>query len=207
MPRKDGKKTRERLIDSAVEIFSKKGFYYSRVGDIVKRAGVTQGAFYVYFTDKDEILVEIYKTRLIRFSQVIDVEVHTREDFELRLNTIVSQVVERVVSNPNETTVIVAQHREIPYLLQGSPLLNEVEMIVEDNVRTVSGLFQGAQRKGFIMGDLDCRICATIFLGQLNELALMCVRSRMDPAVFKTQSARYVRFFLKGCGFYDSSER
>ena len=52
-------KTKEKLLLSAKEVFSEKGFHKTKVSDIVKKAGVSQGTFYIYFKSKEEIFKEL----------------------------------------------------------------------------------------------------------------------------------------------------
>jgi AcrR family transcriptional regulator len=53
---------RENLLSAAVEIFSSKGYSSTRVSDIVQRAGVAQGTFYLYFKNKQAIFEELIDT-------------------------------------------------------------------------------------------------------------------------------------------------
>lgn len=47
------------LLNSAYELFTTKGVNNTTINDIVKKAGVAKGTFYLYFKDKYEILDEI----------------------------------------------------------------------------------------------------------------------------------------------------
>ena len=49
-----------RIIDAAVELFSRKGFDGTSVQEVVDAARVTKGAMYHYFRSKDDLLYEIY---------------------------------------------------------------------------------------------------------------------------------------------------
>ena len=40
---------RERILDAAVRVFAKKGFYATRVSEVAKAAGVADGTIYLYF--------------------------------------------------------------------------------------------------------------------------------------------------------------
>jgi AcrR family transcriptional regulator len=51
--------TREKLINSAIKIFSRKGYFNTKISDIVKDAGLAQGTFYIYFKSKKDIFAEI----------------------------------------------------------------------------------------------------------------------------------------------------
>lgn len=47
---------KERIIKAAYELFSENGYYSTVTSDIAKRAGVSTGIVYGYFTDKRDIL-------------------------------------------------------------------------------------------------------------------------------------------------------
>jgi len=50
------KKTRERIIQAAIKVFSENGYERSYVEDILKHAGVCKGTFYRYFRSKKDLL-------------------------------------------------------------------------------------------------------------------------------------------------------
>ena len=49
------KMKREALLDTAFELFTKQGIHKTSISDIVQRAGVAKGTFYLYFKDKYDI--------------------------------------------------------------------------------------------------------------------------------------------------------
>lgn len=53
------KDTKERLIETAKELFSQKGYHETRVSDIVKKADVAQGTFYFYFKSKEDLFLNL----------------------------------------------------------------------------------------------------------------------------------------------------
>ena len=71
--------TRQLLLDSALKLFGEKGFHATSVQEIVKKAGLTKGAFYHHFTSKEDVL------RLIH-DEFLDVQVELvgtiLEDYE-----------------------------------------------------------------------------------------------------------------------------
>ena len=52
-------KTRQAILDSALRLFSRRGFERTSLSDIAKYAGVTRGAIYWHFEDKGHILVDL----------------------------------------------------------------------------------------------------------------------------------------------------
>ena len=61
---KRSRKTYESLIASAGHLFAENGYRGTQVPDITLEAGVSVGAFYRYFEDKREVLIELMHTFL-----------------------------------------------------------------------------------------------------------------------------------------------
>ena len=51
------------ILDAAVKVFAREGFYGCRVADIADEAGVAYGLVYHYFRSKDEILDTLFLER------------------------------------------------------------------------------------------------------------------------------------------------
>jgi AcrR family transcriptional regulator len=52
---KRGEETLRRICEAAEHLFTEKGYYATEVSDITRCAGISSGAFYVYFPDKISI--------------------------------------------------------------------------------------------------------------------------------------------------------
>ena len=51
-----GERTRQRLLDAAKKVFKERSYPETRVDDITREAGTSHGAFYLYFSNKAEVL-------------------------------------------------------------------------------------------------------------------------------------------------------
>ncbi len=54
--RAQGRRTMRRLLDAGRDVFAERGFHAARVDDIVSRAETSHGTFYLYFSNKDDLL-------------------------------------------------------------------------------------------------------------------------------------------------------
>jgi len=50
---------RRQLLDAATWVFARKGYRNSGIGDIIARAGVARGTFYLYFPSKQQIFLTL----------------------------------------------------------------------------------------------------------------------------------------------------
>ena len=54
-----GRHTRAGLLDAACDVFREQGYYSASVSEISRRAGMSQGAFYQYFKNKEQAFLEL----------------------------------------------------------------------------------------------------------------------------------------------------
>ncbi len=55
------KLTRARLIDSAMKLFSERGYDHATIDDIAQEVGYSKGAYYFHFSTKEDILLELLR--------------------------------------------------------------------------------------------------------------------------------------------------
>ncbi len=53
-----------RIIQAATKIFAQKGFYHARISEIAREAGVADGTIYIYFENKDDILISLFEEQM-----------------------------------------------------------------------------------------------------------------------------------------------
>lgn len=62
--RRSRERTRQRLLDAALQIFARNGFERATVDHIVREAGFSKGAFYVHFESKEDLFWEMLRERI-----------------------------------------------------------------------------------------------------------------------------------------------
>ncbi len=55
---------RARILSAAVKVFAEHGFHNSKVSEIAKKAKVADGTIYLYFKNKDDILISLFEESL-----------------------------------------------------------------------------------------------------------------------------------------------
>jgi AcrR family transcriptional regulator len=63
--------TRERLFRAALDLFARKGFSETTVGDITNAADVGKGTFFNYFPSKDHILLAFGEMQLAKLETAV----------------------------------------------------------------------------------------------------------------------------------------
>jgi TetR/AcrR family fatty acid metabolism transcriptional regulator len=52
---------RKAIIEAAIEFFSRRGFHKTKISQIAKAAGVADGTVYLYFKNKDDLLINAFE--------------------------------------------------------------------------------------------------------------------------------------------------
>jgi TetR/AcrR family transcriptional regulator, acrAB operon repressor len=76
-----GEDSRRELMKIAIDCFAKYGYQSTSVDRIAKAAGVTKGALYYHFKDKEDLLFEAVRNRIGQFERRVasDVVAETRD--------------------------------------------------------------------------------------------------------------------------------
>ena len=80
-----GLRTRNELLQCAREAFEEYGYFATSVSEVGRRCGVSQGTFYQYFSNKEQIFRELVDAVLAEFWQQVHARANPAADFRQRL--------------------------------------------------------------------------------------------------------------------------
>ncbi len=69
--RKDGRETRENVIEKSLQIFSVKGYYNTSISDIMVATGLTKGGLYSHFDSKEAIWNAAYERAVQIWREIV----------------------------------------------------------------------------------------------------------------------------------------
>src|SRR3984885_14966638 len=70
--RSQGRRTMRKLLDAAMVAFDKRGYHATRVNDVVEIAKTSHGTFYLYFSNKEDLLRALVTEAAADSKQVYD---------------------------------------------------------------------------------------------------------------------------------------
>lgn len=90
---KKGKETRNQIIEASEQLFMEKSVSKVTINDIVQRAGIAKGTFYLYFNSKETLVWHFIDTKLSglnKYLAKLEVEGYEKEDIEKIISYIAS---------------------------------------------------------------------------------------------------------------------
>ncbi|OXM16332.1 TetR family transcriptional regulator [Paenibacillus herberti] len=80
------------ILQAAIEIISEKGLYNTSISDIVKKAGVAQGTFYLYFRSKNALIPAIAQNLISITMEKMKENTNKHTDFDGFLQTFIEAI-------------------------------------------------------------------------------------------------------------------
>lgn len=155
----------EAILRAAIKVFARGGFFNSKVADVAKEAGVADGTVYLYFKNKDDILVSIFNyvtEQALAHARNILAEL---EDPAEKLKRIVEGHLDMYARDRNLAIVFQVELRSSTKFMEQFSATKVTEYL--DLIRNV---IEEGQSRGIFRKDLNTKIVAKILFGALDEM-------------------------------------
>lgn len=182
-----GQASRLRLLQAAAAEFATKGFTATKVSDIVKAAGLTQAAFYLYFPSKEAMFTELV--------QGFREQLHHLASAGAILDGISpEQVPHQVKANLQAVFAFLGAMPELTKIaLIESP---EAEEIKSDMILMVIDNMKKNQQAGYLRKELVPEVAADCMMGMIDRLCMKWLVTQDKDA--KTLAAEMADVLLYG---------
>lgn len=150
------------ILDAATEAFANYGYFTCQVSKIAKLAGVADGTIYLYFKNKEDILVSLFSDRMGKFIQEIRQSIVKCQTTQERLYCIIQTHFKYM--QENRSLAIVTQIE----LRQSDPKIREaISGPLREYFHLIEQvLAEGVENKEIILADI--KIGRQMFFGTLD---------------------------------------
>lgn len=109
-------KKRQDLLDEAFKLFLVKGVDQTSIDDIVSKAGIAKGTFYLYFKDKNDLIdqIIIQSTGEIILRVYREKQNYTYVSFEDLVISVLDDIINKLCENPSLLSLI---HKNVTWSL------------------------------------------------------------------------------------------
>ncbi|MEM7137988.1 MAG: TetR/AcrR family transcriptional regulator [Myxococcota bacterium] len=184
---------RERILRAAIKVFAKNGFYATRVSEIAKAAGVADGTIYLYFKNKDDVLISIFEDGITRLLEIIRGVAASDDPVERRIKRIIEMQLGLLEDQRDLAEVITVNLRQSSKLLKqyGAPLFMEY-------IDVLAGVIEEGQEQGAFRKSHSPRVAARALFGALDAILLTWALGDADPAALRRSAGHCASLFLDG---------
>ena len=182
----------QQIIDAAIRVFARTGYYNSRVSDVAREAGIASGTIYLYFATKDEILVTLFRQKMAEWVASVRKEIAGEQDPIAKIRRIVALHFKVLEDNPALAEVVQVELRQGQKFFRGASA-QEISAYFD----VIQGVLEEGIAAGAIRRDLPVKVATKMLFGAMDQLATSWVLGKR--AYRLTEAAETVAtLFLKG---------
>ena len=153
------KKTKEKIVQAAIQLFQGRGYEKTTSNDIASEAGVSVGSFYVYFTDKRQLLLTIFDRLADELYKNIFDGLKPEHLFDSNLRRRIKQAVANTIIDKQKHSGL---HRVVSELLLKDPdFAARHKAVMARSIAKLQELISLAEKAG-LTWDIDVEAAAFI---------------------------------------------
>lgn len=182
-----------KILHAAIEIIAEKGLDKTSISDIVKKAGIAQGTFYLYFSSKMALVPAIADNLLTITFDRINAKLKGKEDID--------QVLEVLI---DETFAITDEYRDVIILCySGFALEQSLETwgkIYKPFYEWMEGVLATAIREKVILSEIDVKWTAKMIITLVEGTSERYYSSDQKNEAPDEYKAEMLRFCKRALG-------
>ncbi|MBI4587732.1 MAG: TetR/AcrR family transcriptional regulator [Candidatus Rokubacteria bacterium] len=182
----------QQIIDAAVRVFARNGYYNSRVSDIAKEAGIASGTIYLYFKTKDEILVTLFREKMASFVAYLGEAIAREPDALAKLRRLIALHFQILEQNPDMAEVVQVELRQGHKFFRGASAAE-----VTAYFKLISSVLEEGVAAGLFRDDLPLKTVTKTLFGAMDQMATSWILGKRSYKLSETADA-VADIFLKG---------
>jgi TetR/AcrR family fatty acid metabolism transcriptional regulator len=185
------------ILEAAVKVFARQGFHQSTVAQIAKEAGVADGTIYLYFKNKDDILVHFFSYRTKQVFVRFRAEVKKADNSLDKLRNLVRRHLAEFQRDRDMAVVYQVETHQSSRLAESQ--IREMSKMYQD---IVSDIVELGQQDGSIRKDLYVGLVKRFILGAVDEVINTWLHSEKEYDLV-SMADPLVELFVRGIGNTD----
>ena len=183
----------KRIIEAATRIFARKGFFQAKISDIAREAGVADGTIYLYFDNKDDILISLFEEKMKAVLDNMISRLAVETDPVKKLQEFALTHLRLIEENKDVAEIIQVELR------QSSRFMKEYKNErFAQYLDLIGDIVREGQEKGVISANVIPGIAKRAFFGALDEMSRFWVLSSRKEYDIKTAAQQISSYFLSG---------
>jgi TetR/AcrR family fatty acid metabolism transcriptional regulator len=185
------------ILEAAVKVFARQGFYQSTVAQIAKEAGVADGTIYLYFKNKDDILVHFFNYRTKQVFDRFRAEVKIADNSLDKLRNLIRRHLTEFQRDRDMAVVYQVETHQNSRLAESQ--IREMSVMYQD---LVSEIVELGQQEGRIRKDLYVGLVKRFIIGAVDEVINTWLHSEKEYDLV-SMADPLVDLFVRGIGNTD----
>jgi TetR/AcrR family acrAB operon transcriptional repressor len=186
-----GVDSRRDLMDVAIDCFAHHGFQATSIDRIAKAAGVTKGALYYHFKDKEELLFAAVKNRIGQFERRVVTDLTPVSNAPAALQQLARVCFDHATKSNHRRLIVTLMVEALDTHPRLAAEFRDMMQRFREFLRTI--IRSGQERREF-RADIDATIAAEVYAGAIMGAEIQYYQ---DPKGFDL--AATIAAFIEQC--------
>ncbi|MBW1776593.1 MAG: TetR/AcrR family transcriptional regulator [Deltaproteobacteria bacterium] len=164
-----------RILEAAIKVFADQGFYQSTVSQIAREAGVADGTIYLYFKNKDDILIQFFRDKTKQVFESFRKAVQGGAHAEGKLRQLIRLHLKAFQDDRNMAVVYQQETHQI-----NRPAEEQIREMSKMYLDLLSEIIEQGQEEGSIRKDLYLGLVKRFMVGAVDEVINTWLHSRIE---------------------------
>ncbi|WP_068674564.1 TetR/AcrR family transcriptional regulator [Oceanobacillus sp. Castelsardo] len=153
------------IIEAAVKVIAENGFHGSQVSKIAKAAGVADGTIYLYFKNKEDILITMFKEKMGQFIERTVTQINKKKDANEKLFALIEMHFTQLSEDRNLAIVTQLELRQSNYQLR-----LEINSVLKPYLTVIDTILMEGIKDNLFRDDLKIPLVRQMIFGTLDEI-------------------------------------
>ncbi|WAH35813.1 TetR/AcrR family transcriptional regulator [Alicyclobacillus dauci] len=152
------------ILQAAIQVISQAGYHNAQISRIAREAGVADGTVYLYFKNKEDLLLSILRKAIGEVVLQLEQALPTEKTAEWKLRRIVEIYFQDLSRDPALAMVTQVHLRQVD-----AELRRQVGDIMKPFYNLLDGVIDQGVREGVVDGAISHRIARRMIFGTMDE--------------------------------------
>lgn len=155
----------KQIIDAAVKVIAENGYHGSQVSKIASEAGVADGTIYLYFKNKEDILVSVFQEKMGQFIEKIVQSIEGEKTADQKLLRLIDTHFQQFTNDYDLAVVTQLELRQTNIKLR-----TQINQVLKAYLDVMDGIIQEGMNEGVFQKDLHVPLVRQMIFGTIDEV-------------------------------------
>ncbi|MDN4493615.1 TetR/AcrR family transcriptional regulator [Ureibacillus aquaedulcis] len=154
----------KQIIDAAVIAIAENGYHQAQISKIAKQAGVADGTIYLYFKNKEDILISVFQEKMGVFVESLQEIISNGESSTEKLSKMIDNHFNVLANDRHLATVTQLELRQ-----SNKEIRLKINSILKEYLKLLDEILIEGMLKGEFNSTMDVRIARQMVFGTIDE--------------------------------------
>ncbi|MFF2857832.1 TetR/AcrR family transcriptional regulator [Peribacillus sp. NPDC058002] len=182
------------IIEAAVIVIAQNGYYQAQVSKIAKQAGVADGTIYLYFKNKEDILISLFHEKMGSFVEQIEEEIKGKTTASDKLSVLIQKHFRNLSEDVNLAIVTQLELRQ-----SNKELRLRINDVLRGYLNLIDQIIIEGKENGEFLPDLNNLLARQMIFGTIDETVTTWVMNEQKYSL-PDLAPDVHRLLIGGCG-------